>query len=855
MHLPSHRGPSRRLIKIVLVSLVALTVLFGVLAAVWARATFRAGNELISEFAALESAAAQFNDLSGRGLADIRNQAEAVRPSIASFRGRLGPTRAAESIFGWVPGIRDVVRAPRLLAAHAESSLDAFVETAEGLDSLFALAREISDDSAGIESRLQAPATRQRLIAAKSSFVQAQLLLASAVEVRVPEWLPWSAPRKAGERLTAAEVRLEGVVEWGDSVVGSLDATVALTEQLAQWKEMVGKPLSEFLEDPEATVTSLRSVERAADQAVEKASLMVSKTPPDAARLPEVERLNRASMGVAGLVQKTSRGMADGLEAVSPAWESLAASTGNILEPDGPMLSLLASLGKRSAQLDHAARDLADAASMLDEVSEFISTDFAVAARPRVERLAKALRVTSDMARLYPVLLGVDGPKRYLVLGASADEIRPAGGVITSTWIADVERGGILLNPFRAVTAIDDSAALQDYPRAPEGLAIHMNAGAWYLRDVAWSPDFEQTAASAAQLYRLGTGEEVDGVVLVSQWAIVRLGEAMGEVEVDGQAVPASALLETIESVTDRYGNSHLDGVLGGIISRMTSSFVRERWFELAAAMEEIIARKYMLIALADPPGQRLARDLGWSGALKSSGSDSFGVFSSNVGWSKVDRNIERYVNYSVELSDTGTAVSTLRAGFINRSREEFFDCSRQWDPKYGATYYELKNMCYWNLVQVFLPHDSRIKKMDRAPLPPGSVAVEAGYMQAGADSISVSVEGDWLVVSALLAVPVGETRELALEYETPVAAKLIEGGLIEYRLTVPHQAGALTGKLDVEVRLPPGYRLVEAAPVPRPAPAGRVVFSLLASQDSEISLTAALEGKFATKSLAAGIK
>ena len=855
MHLPTFKGASRRLTKIVLVSVVALTLLFGVLAALWARAIVRTGNELISEFAALETAAAQFNERGGSSLSEIRDQAEAVRPSITSFRGQLGPARATEAIFGWVPGIGDAVRAPRLLAAHAESSLGAFVETADGLDSLFALASEFGDDSAGIESHLQAPDTRQRVNAARNSFRQAQVLLASSDEIRAPGWLPWSAPKKAIERLTAAEVRLAGVVEWGDSVVVSLDATVALNEQLAPWKEMVGKPLSEFLQDPEATVTSLRAVERAADDAVEKANLMVSKTPPDAARLPQIERLNRASTGVAELVQKMSRGMADGLEAFTQAWVSLAASKGSILEPGGPMLSLLAPLSERSAQLDHAARDLTDASSMLYEVSDFISTDFTAAAGQRVDRLAKALRVASDMARLYPALMGVEGPKTYLVLGASTDEIRPSGGVITSTWRAEVDRAGIRSIGFRAVTAIDDSAALKDYPKAPEGLAVHMNAGAWYLRDVAWSPDFEQTAVSAAQLYKLGTGEDLDGVILVSQWAVVRLGEVMGEIEVDGQAVPAAALLETIESVTDKYGNSHLDGVINGIIARMTSSFVRERWFELAAAMEEIIARKDLMIALTDPTGQRVVHELGWSGALNSPGSDSFGVFSSNVGWSKVDRNIERYVNYSVELSDTGKATSILRAGFINRSAEDFFDCSRQWNPKYGATYHELKNMCYWNLVRVYLPHDARITKMGSAPLPPGSVAVEAGYMQAGADSISVSVEGDWLVVSALLAVPVGETRELALEYEMPAAAKPIDKGLIEYRLTVPHQAGALTGKLDVEVRLPHGYRLVEAAPVSRPAPAGQVVFSLQDSRDAVISLTAALEDKFATKPAAEGLK
>ena len=363
-----------------------------------------------------------------------------------------------------------------------------------------------------------------------------------------------------------------------------------------------------------------------------------------------------------------------------------------------------------------------------------------------------------------------------------------------------------------------------------------MNAWVWLLRDVSWDPDFRVTAQIAEAMLKIGQRQEVDGVVAVNQWGLLGLIDAVGAVTPPegGDPITANNLITVLERGTDTYGRAYMDLVLQGVIDEMASETSLPVLVRLASAMFRALQSRDLVLHFDDPDAQAAMEDLGWAGVIEPVPGDYLYVVDSNVGWSKVDRNIEREVSYLVDLSKRDRPRAQLTLKYANHSGPESPPCEPQWLNR-GTDYSQLVNACYWNFVRVYMPLETRLLSQTTLLLPELSVSVEIGKGLAGQETGKLSASHEKAVFSGLAVVPAGETREIALAYDHPAGSLADEDGSLVYRLTVQKQPGVRTRKTSVALVPPSGYR-VSASSVPYVVQEdGRVSISLSLVRDETI--------------------
>jgi len=344
-------------------------------------------------------------------------------------------------------------------------------------------------------------------------------------------------------------------------------------------------------------------------------------------------------------------------------------------------------------------------------------------------------------------------------------------------------------------------AALDPGMRAPAPVPLreYMWAPELVLRDANWSPDFPSSAAVVASLYRQSRGSEAVGVFALDLDAVTALLQALGPLQPEGYPAPVSgdSLLQYVQqywaaplqaTTTDKSKEEwwlrrkdFMADLLQAALRRVTTSPQSLKWDKLAWALFDSLRSKHLLMAFQDPLARRALSVAAWDGALRAYGGDYLMVVDSNVGFRKVNPNIEQSVHYQVNLSrETATAVLTLR--YTNRSQGAA-ECVA--GSGYEATYQEMMQGCYWDYVRVYAPRGSRLLEVSgNAQLP------------------EVSEEAGKAVFSTLLTLAPGQAHELVFNYSLPtyLATDLASG---QYRLLVQKQPGTTPIPLQVSLMTP----------------------------------------------------
>ena len=137
------------------------------------------------------------------------------------------------------------------------------------------------------------------------------------------------------------------------------------------------------------------------------------------------------------------------------------------------------------------------------------------------------------------------GPSKYLVLAANNAEMRAGSGMLLSAGTLTMADGRFQLGP------MTDTAELA----VPPGLVPVSGdlAARWgwvqpneEWRYLAMSPDFEKTAALAAQMWKAKTGEDVDGVLALDPIALQGLVAASGPVQVGPKLITKDNVVKEI---------------------------------------------------------------------------------------------------------------------------------------------------------------------------------------------------------------------------------------------------------------------------------------------------------------------
>ncbi|MBM3933402.1 MAG: DUF4012 domain-containing protein [SAR202 cluster bacterium] len=517
-------------------------------------------------------------------------------------------------------------------------------------------------------------------------------------------------------------------------------------------------------------------------------------------------------------LQKAAKAAYIGVDVLEPAFAEVKKSGGGLLGPGGTLAPVITAVSARQQDIasavalpDDSRRTLAKAGSSGSAAEIAGMADL----QALVANLADGMGLLNDIAPIGESIIGADGSvKRYLVLGQTADELRATGGFVSSVWLVTFESGGLRAIDYYDAVFVDDWDKLVLYPSAPAGLRDHINATVWLMRDVSWEPHFPVTAQTAADMFVIGQGIRVDGVVAINQWTLLGLVQAIGDIPAPdgGPDINQRNLFARLEEGTDLHGRAYMDVVLQGAIRSLDSRASLPTMLRLGAAMRDSLEKREMLVYMSDPAAQGLMALKGWDGSVtQSADMDYLYVVDSNVGWSKADRNIERTVHYQVDLKREKGARINLRLRYNNHSGPGSPGCEPQWLNR-DTNYSQLKNACYWDFWRAYVPRGGEAVKQYPLPLSMNTVAAEIGRGDPGKDTVATGSTYDKTVLSGLFAVGAQQTKEINLVYYLPSRLTFRDGETIKYQLLLQKQPGSRYRDVTLEFLLPSGYRVASSS-------------------------------------------
>ncbi len=455
--------------------------------------------------------------------------------------------------------------------------------------------------------------------------------------------------------------------------------------------------------------------------------------------------------------------------------------------------------------INRADRLLADIdSSLIPSDKQKLFSDF----KSKIPEFQKYIGEAIDYSDFLLKLVGNDGAKTYLVLLQNNSELRPTGGFPGSYALITFENG-ILKKIF-----VDDiyraDAGIRENIVPPIPLQ-HITPN-WGARDAGWFADFPFSARKTIELYQLGGGPRVDGVLTITPDVIARIFEVIGPIEMPDYGVTLDAnnfLAEIQNEVEYEADRSAPKQILSDLQPRFFERLARQdkdRWLAIFKIISEAAEQKHILAYFENRDLEEVAIKNGLGGEIKSGPSTSSGqvdylqVVFSNIKGSKTDFVTENSMNLETEFDGNGALSHTLT---VNRAHNGG-------DSKYG--FYNRDNSAY---IKVYVPEGSVLESIQGQSITdfkslighedfgfkkdPDLARVEGSITNpfAGIDVFEESgktVLGFWLITKPQ------QIKSVTLKYRTPVS---LAGG--KYSLLWQKQSGTGQDQIGFNFKVPEG--------------------------------------------------
>lgn len=516
-------------------------------------------------------------------------------------------------------------------------------------------------------------------------------------------------------------------------------------------------------------------------------------------------------------------------QALSPALvllDDTGGESGSALQLGEELLPILAAA---RPQLEVARAELQTVAQIRSRVDP-------VDLSPRVARLLEMLddyqpwfETAVDGALLTPGLLGAEAARTYLLVAQNNHELRATGGFVSGVGEIRVVRGQIISMGFRDSYAVDNFEV--PHEAAPPDLQATLSGQMWLFRDGNWEPDFSASARRMLDIYARDQGVSADGLIAVDLEGLELLVGALGPLTVEGISQPVTGgnvqqILQeqwaappsgpALGDGWDPEWWAHRKDFMGEVAAALLQKMQGGKGMKLgplAGALRQPLEEKHLLLYLADAEAAALLRGRNWDGALPGGGlpSDFLMVVDSNVGFNKVDPNVTRSIQYKADLTNTRGPKATLTLSYRNRSSRPVEVCIQE--ARYGGSYKEMMDRCYWDYVRVYVPSGSRLLAGPDLEVPAGSLLARTGesVMPPVAGELSPNGLAVW---RAFFDLAPGQEQVLTFEYALPVSVLVQRaGGVIDYRLLVQKQPGTTVIPLELELSLPVDAKLLRTLP------------------------------------------
>ena len=252
-------------------------------------------------------------------------------------------------------------------------------------------------------------------------------------------------------------------------------------------------------------------------------------------------------------------------------------------------------------------------------------------------------------AKHFPELAGFDRPKRYMLSFQNSAEARGTGGILGAYAIVEINRGKL------EVIKASSNVGLQHLTTLPikhsdEYFELYgNNPGIWQNANL--SPHFPYGAMNYLELWRLQTGEILDGFIATDPIALSYFLKAIGTVTLpDGLEIDSENVVEeTLKTAYKRYEEDNM-ARKEFLVTIMKSTFSQllAREFSVSKmpkALSQSILGNRLLLYTTSKETQAENEETRLAGSLNKTLDNQYRVVIQNTDASKLDYYLDREVD------------------------------------------------------------------------------------------------------------------------------------------------------------------------------------------------------------------
>ncbi len=455
---------------------------------------------------------------------------------------------------------------------------------------------------------------------------------------------------------------------------------------------------------------------------------------------------------------------------------------------------ILNTLDKVKPQLSQIGQHIESARKSVDQVNpsrypeEFKGRRIREQIVMAISALDQASVLVNDAKPLLesaPYMLGIDSPRKYLVIFQNDAELRPTGGFMTAYAILNVDRGKISTVQSDDIYALD--AKFTKKIQAPEPIKKYLpNVPYWYLRDQNLSPDFKVSMDTFFPNYKLTKSPNVDGIIALDTQVLVDLLKITGPIGVSGIGNFSADLdkrcncpqaFYELELFADVEGPVVWDSVSGQIIVKPKNygerkSFIgpfmysilanvmaqpKSKMGSLFSTTMSLISQKHIQFYFIDEQAQNAVETFNLAGRVRDFDKDYLFVVDTNFAGAKTNAWVNYSADQKIEVSSDGSVVKTLTLTYKNP--QQFFQDEKT----------KLKlNGVFRDWLRVYVPKGSELIE---------AKGFETGQV-TGTDLGKTVFEGFFTLTPL-------NVKTISLKYKLPFKAKA------PYSILIQKQAGA----------------------------------------------------------------
>lgn len=306
-----------------------------------------------------------------------------------------------------------------------------------------------------------------------------------------------------------------------------------------------------------------------------------------------------------------------------------------------------------------------------------------------------------------PYLLGVDEPRRYLILFQNDNELRPTGGFLSAYSIVTVNKGKFTPVSSSDIYSLDAkyTPSIQAPDIFPTYLAgIYVSNNKLRLRDMNWSPDFKTSMETfLPEAKKVGlTG--FDAVIIVDTKVLGNILSVIGTIGVPGfgnfgvdidPKCNCPSFINEIESYTSEegavvwsenepgkivyapknYGKNRKD-ILGELMNSVLANTLgqsKEKLPKLFEAAWNSYIGKHVMVYAFDPDVQKALEAFNLAGRIQDFDGDYLSINNANLGGRKSNLYVEEEVSQTYKKASDGTIEKTLKITYKNPQKYDGF--------------------------------------------------------------------------------------------------------------------------------------------------------------------------------------